>query len=46
MNTFLFITIAITALTIFVCIYSYSLQFFTETKKELLILQGLKFFFS
>jgi len=33
MNTFLFITIAITALTIFVCIYSYSLQFFSETKK-------------
>ena len=33
MNTFLFITIAITALTIFVCIYSYSLQFFSLSKK-------------
>ena len=33
MNIFLFITIAVTALTIFVCIYSYSLQFFSETKK-------------
>mgnify|MGYP001159961689 FL=1 len=33
MDIFFFITIAITALTIFVCIYSYSLQFFIETKK-------------
>jgi len=33
MNIFLFVTIAITALTIFVLIYSYSLQFFSLSKK-------------
>jgi hypothetical protein len=33
MDMFFFANIAITALTIFVCIYSYSLQFFSETKK-------------
>ena len=33
MNIFLFSTIAITALTIFVLVYSYSLQFFSLSKK-------------
>ena len=33
MNIFLFTTIAVTALTIFVLIYSYSLQFFSLSKK-------------
>ena len=33
MNIFLFTTIAVTALTIFVLIYSYSLQFFSFSKK-------------
>ena len=33
MNIFLFTTITITALTIFVLIYSYSLQFFSLSKK-------------
>jgi len=32
-NIFLFTTIAVTALTIFVLIYSYSLQFFSFSKK-------------
>ena len=33
MNIFLFTTIAVTALTIFILIYSYSLQFFSLSKK-------------
>ena len=33
MNIFLFTTIAVTALTIFVLIYSYSLKFFSFSKK-------------
>mgnify|MGYP007063410524 CR=1 FL=1 len=33
MNIFLFVTIAFTALTIFVLVYSYSLQFFSLTRK-------------
>ena len=33
MNIFLFTTITVTALTIFVLIYSYSLQFFSLSKK-------------
>ena len=33
MNIFLFTTVAVTALTIFVLIYSYSLQFFSLSKK-------------
>ena len=33
MNIFLFTTIAVTALTIIVLIYSYSLQFFSFSKK-------------
>ena len=33
MNIFLFVTISVTALTIFVLIYSYSLQFFSLSKK-------------
>ena len=33
MNIFLFTTISVTALTIFVLIYSYSLQFFSLSKK-------------
>ena len=33
MNIFLFTTIAVTALTIFVLVYSYSLQFFSLSKK-------------
>ena len=33
MHIFLFVTIAITALTIFVLVYSYSLQFFSLSKK-------------
>jgi len=32
-NIFLFTTVAVTALTIFVLIYSYSLQFFSLSKK-------------
>ena len=33
MNIFLFVTISVTALTIFILIYSYSLQFFSLSKK-------------
>ena len=33
MNIFIFTTITVTALTIFVLIYSYSLQFFSLSKK-------------
>ena len=33
MNIFLFVTISVTALTIFILIYSYSLQFFSLSQK-------------
>ena len=33
MNIFLFVTIVVTSLTTFVIIYSYTLQFFSLTKK-------------
>ena len=33
MNIFLFVTISVPALTIFILIYSYSLQFFSLSKK-------------